>query len=655
MKNTRYGLQWLALAFISGLLMACSSSPASKSAADATPVVNQLTEADVQELFVPKNAWQAASGAKDKTTGASQVAGPFRSGIPGKLLAVQPVVLLYASPTTQEHLAKAGIDHKINIRVWELFLRKYKIPFKTIKNPESLEKSQPGVLVLPSAMALSSRERQTIMDFRQKGGGVLSTWLTGVRDERGQWTGFSYMQDLLNVRVVGDTKSLKDVNFLSTYGDNPITHSLPAGQRVWLEQVENLLPLRLIGHQAAAHISDWSRLTVGDPAESTIALGESVSALGWGSRVVTVGYPERIWMSAEAKAMEAIAYNAIKWLLRQPDVYLATWPSAQQSALSLAIDSPEVVDDVDVAFAGHIEKAGSRATYYVLSENLEKSREALKTLTGKGHELAFMADKFQRFRGQDLAAQTQRLSTILEQAKQSGLSSGNALGFHAAMEEQDTNTTQALNQLGFAYHVAFMDSTDGRVPFLQPRVAGAKGASASMVVLPRTMSGPEDLMAEGDPEVALNAFFAEFELSTAMGALTLVRFPNQSLLTPDDVKMIFDRFASKAGQLWLAPNGKVAKWWLERSRMTAELDVTTGKPRLQVAIVGTEPLQYAAAAIVNLPSPGATLKLTPDGGSQAMPQIKSLDPWRVAVSLEGLAPGQYRWNMNFVEAASSSK
>ena len=156
-------------------------------------------------------------------------------------------------------LPHGGVDAKVNIRIWETFLRKYNITFRIVSSIEQLEGIQSGVLLLPSSVALSEREKQAVIGFRAKGGSVLASWLTGVRNEKGEWRGFDFMANALDTMVVGNTEEAEDDTFMMPYGDSPITHHLPAGLRVWLARPKEWYPLRLIGRHPAAQIMDWSR------------------------------------------------------------------------------------------------------------------------------------------------------------------------------------------------------------------------------------------------------------------------------------------------------------------------------------------------------------------------------------------------------------
>lgn len=605
------------------------------------------------DAFIPKGIFQNP-GKKGPSTVAydNQLSDVEKSSTLGRAAALTPTVWLYTSPSFKNFSEGTELDSGINTKVWETFLRKYQIPFKTITSPENLETSTPGILVLPSLVVLSEREKQAIVKFRGQGGSVLSTWLTGVRDERGDWLGFSFMKTGLNVDVVGDTQAEEEANFMMVYGDSPVLHSLLAGQRIWIERLKGVYPLRLQGQQAAAQIMDWSRLSIGEKLNTMIAFGEHRQSTGVLSRAVVLGYPERLWRSADPKAMEAIAHNALTWLARQPDVRLAAWPYPYSGALSIAVDAPDVVDDLDLLFAERVEELGGKVTFYPLSVNAVKSAPALKKLQEKGHELGYMADRYEGFEGQPSDKQATRINLMQQEFLQAGLSTGTTVGFNAPLQSLDKTTQSLLNQQGFTYYVAFMDATDGRLPVLISRATGVASTSEPLVMLPRTQSGPEDLMAEGDPDEGLKKYLAEFESASPMGGLQFVRFPNQTLLTDEQLDAIFGQMKTHAKRLWVAPNGAVARWWLERNRVSVQMDGANGALRLSVTVAGTAPLLLQPSVTVNLPYANDVLKLVPLGPQSATVTMVSLDPWRTAVSLGQLSPGTHRWQMQFERAAN---
>ena len=77
------------------------------------------------------------------------------------------------------------VESRVNVQVWTTFLRKYQIPFQVVSSVGKLEASAASVLILPSLVALSGREKQAIATLRSRGVSVLASWLTGVRNENG--------------------------------------------------------------------------------------------------------------------------------------------------------------------------------------------------------------------------------------------------------------------------------------------------------------------------------------------------------------------------------------------------------------------------------------------------------------------------------------
>lgn len=606
-------------------------------------------------FFVPVGIFsKSASGPKQATTPVTTVTTTTVVTIPAlSPTPVVPEVLLYASPTTRAYFSAGGLDARDNIRVWEVFLRKYKIPFRIVASVEQLEKMLPGVLLLPSSVALSEREKQAVMGFRAKGGGVLASWLTGVRNENGEWRGFGFMETALDAKVAGNTEADEEDNFMMPHGDSPMTHHLPAGLRIWLERVKEWYPLRLIGRHSAAQVMDWSRTFVSGKPSTTIVFDERSQSSGMLSRSVVLGYPERLWRSSDPKFLEAIAYNALMWLLRRPDAYTSAWPYPYASAFVLAVDAAEIIDDTDLNFAKLVEDAGGRATYYVLSGNAAESAAVIKKIQARGHEIGYLGDRFDGFKDQSSGVQAKRLDTMRKVMQDSGVSIAADAGFHAPMESYDKTTEKLLQERAFGHYVAFMDATDARLPFFAPIEAGAVKPARAMVVLPRTQNGPEDSMEEGDPEIGLKTFLNEFELAEQMGGLSVVRIPNQTLLTKEQSAEIFKHLKARRDRMWLATAGQVAEWWRERERVSARLESSAVAPQLTVTIRGETLLQQAATVWVNLPDSGSSLRLVARGSNGKSPKIASVDAWRAAVVLEGLAPGEYQWYLYFDRPTTS--
>lgn len=480
---------------------------------------------------------------------------------------------------------------------------------------------------------------------------MLATWLTGVRGEKGEWLGFDYMQQALDAKVVGNTEADENVTYLLPYGDSPVTHHLPAGQRVWLERAKEWYPLRLEGRQHAGQVMDWGRTFDPEKPSGTIVFDERRQASGKASRSVVLGYPERLWLSSDPKMLEAVSHNALMWLLRQPDAYVAAWPYPYSSALVMVVDSTDVVVELDSNFAKMVEEVGGRATFYVLTDIVPKSADVLKKIQARGHEIAYLGDRYEGFKDQSPAAQAKRLDGMRKVTNDAGVNVAADAGFHAPLESYDKTTEELLSERKFRYFLTSNGATDARLPFFSTS-AVAGNAFKPLVVLPRTQIGPEDAMEEGDPEVGLQAFLSELSLAEKMGGLSLIRVPNQSLLTKEQLAEIFKHLNARKGRMWIAPGRQVAGWWRERERVNAQLLVSDEGPQLTVKINGEGPLDQAVAVWVNLPDAGTSLRLVARDSHQKVPKIADIDSWRAAVVLAGLAPGEYRWSVYFDRSTS---
>jgi hypothetical protein len=241
-----------------------------------------------------------------------------------------------------------------------------------------------------------------------------------------------------------------------------------------------------------------------------------------------------------------------------------------------------------------------------------------------------------------------------QQLKDANLNVGVDSGFTAPMDSMDKTTIALLNQFGLGHYLAFNDATDGRIPVAIARATGQHQNTSDLIMLPKTISGPEELMSEGNPDEGLKQFLTELEMAQIMGSLSVVRFPNQSLLTDQQLKPIFDQLRNKTKTNWLATNSKVSQWWRERSRVNVSIDTSSNELKLNIGISGSGTVN-AASVIVNLPFANSNLRLLADGHQNKLTKTTTLDPWRVAVSLEGLPPGSYRWIMQFDPPNSALK
>ena len=588
----------------------------------------------------------AVASAPLKRRARPQGIGPGTSDIPPNS------VLLYASLTSQAHLMKLGTDPTTGTRIWENYLRANQLPFVRVTGPEALSRvSTPGLLILASTVVLSDVEQQAVLEWRNRGGAVLSTWLTAAYSSSGELLGFDFMRDVLDVKVVGSTKEEADDTFMIVHGNSPISHNLLAGTRVWLERVPNQLPVRLVGKQESAQIMNWSRnVNIQNPS-GLISYNERKMPSGLYSRTATIGYPEQNWQRSDPLQLNAISKDVFAWLQRQPSVYLSAWPFPYRSAVAIAIQAAEQVVEGDVAMAQTIADMGGKATFYLNGSNAEKAAPMIKKVQAQSHEIAYLGDSFEGFKDQPKEKQSARLDEMQRQLAAAGIVVPMPASFAPPLDSMDQTTQALLQEKKFDNFLAFMDASDSSLPFIRGTTADL---TEPIVVMPRTLIGPEEAV-EADVTSGLDNFLGELDVSVRMGGLSVVRIPSQSLLLPEQRKRIFDKLLSLRGKVWMSSAKDIARWWRNREQVAVHLaphpEGYVINAKVSHSITAQEPLSI----MVNLPHPNRRVRLQPMQNGDKLPEVMVVDSERVTLKWLAPAAGQYAWLLTFEETASHEK
>jgi hypothetical protein len=550
--------------------------------------------------------------------------------------------LVYASPSTEAAYARAGGSALPLAQHWVRFLRRYQIASGISGDVADIERSAVPLLILPSASHLSAREIAAVNAFRGRGGSVLATGETGVRDDKDQALGYDFMEKSLGIGVAGTTEKDENDTFLMPYGSSPVSHALPAGQRVWLERVKGYYPLRLTGGNPAAVVMDWSRSVPEKPA-TLIAFDEQGKG-ETASRVVVFGFSERLWDSADPRAIHALAHNAVTWLLRVPAATISAWPYPYTSATVISIDIADTLVDVDLALPQALAGPDTRASYFLLAETAGESTALIDRLYKAEHDIGVMGDRFEAFKNQPGTVVKKRVQGAITTMRQAGIKLDSGMGVHPPMESSDETTIKALHDNNIGYVIGGPELSEARLPFF---AAGDDPKSFNaMVVLPRTLGSPEDAVGEGDPVLGLKTFLREMDLAHASGSLSLLRMQGQTMLDDKQLGAIKSAIAARRSRTWIATGRDIASWWRLRGQVNASLDTTVSPPELVVTLGRAMPVSGAPAILVTLPGTGAKLAVG-STSAQNLPKVAALDNWRAAILLDGLAPGTHRWQLGF--------
>ena len=560
-------------------------------------------------------------------------------------------VWLYASLSSQAHLMKLGADPTTGTRIWENYLRSQKIEFARVTSDTDIDRiPSAGLLILASIAILSDAEKQAITQWRNRGGAILSTLQTGTYSESGELVGDGFMREMLDVQLAGDTQAEPDDTFLIVHGNSPVSHSLPAGTRLWVPRVPNQLPLRLVGQHDAAQVMNWSRAKVATLPSSGITYNERQMPSGQYSRTVTLGYSENTWLQSDPKLLGALTKDIFEWLQRKPSAYLGAWPHPYQSGFLLALQAGELLSDLEVEIAKTISSHKARATFYVHGGNAAKAVANIKKLQAMGHEIAYFGDSFEGFRGQPEATQDKRLADMQSQLAQARIAMPSPAGFAAPIDAYDALTQRLVISKKFDTFLSFSETTDASLPFIASRTPDGWGET---VVLPRTLVGPEDGLDDGDPDESVDNFLSALDISVRSGSLSVVRLPSQTILTPDQRKRIFEKIAALRPHMWMASASQIAQWWRNREKVSVTLTPQAQAQDFLLTVTAerTLKLQESFSIWINLPTPNSRVRLVALQKSQKLPQVIEVDQWRAAVVVGAPPAGKQEWLLRFEEIA----
>ncbi len=553
-------------------------------------------------------------------------------------------VLLYASPNTKTYLAGIGGNYETLLVPWRTYFLDRKLGAKEIQDVSELRSYKKGVLVLPSAVALSAEERTELLAFRAKGGAILTTWATGTRNGKGDWEGWQFLEKL-GAKVLGEIPGDAEVNHLILTGESPVSHTHLAGQRVGLAKTSESL-LRATGEMVAGRFMNWARTTVAERRnEGAILYSETSADSG---RVAFFAFAESTWESRPLAAYGFID-DTLQWLQREPAVVLAAWPHGKRAAQIIEMDTEEGFANA-LPFASLMQALDYPATFYVLT-SVGKLFPELLTRLARDFEVAYHGDVHDSFKDQPAALQEQRIQNMRRDMASVLPDTEGVTGFRAPTEGYDATTEPLLHKYGIRHHASGPNRSEARLPLLA-KLDGVDKDDA-LVVLPRTQRDDINLFWEKlTVDQTTQALVDDFDLVVDTGALGLLSIHSQNFKAGDVLSKAMPSFLVHTKQrralVWVAPAGGVADWWRERERFKLSY-VNSGK-RLEfnITVTGTKPVA-GASLVLMLPQKGLlpTVQSTKIGGVN--PVVSVIDNYRAAIVFGTLNPGNYVYQATFTQ------
>lgn len=551
-------------------------------------------------------------------------------------------VYLYESPNTHKYFASIGGDYERLLQVWRGYLTPSDhLGFVEITEPASLDHIRGGVLILPSAVALSDAERGALARFRDQGGALLATWASGARDAGGAWKGWQFLQSL-GARVTGEILHDPTTSrYLILSGEAPVSQQLAAGQGVlFANPAESLL--RLNAESIAARVMNAQRNPGEEPiGQGAVVFSESGPTAG---RAIVFSFAESAW-EAQPHAMYRLIDDGLAWLQRQPVIVRAAWPNGKRAAQVVQVDVEDEPGNTALVMAA-LKASNFPASFYMAGTSAKLYPDLVRTMA-RDFEIGYLGEVANGFKDQTAQVQQQRIAAM--RAEMATLLPGTLAGFHAPSDSADATTEKLLYRAGIQYAVVAAEPTGVCWPYTLKSDGDAAGDP--LVLLPRCQRDDVALSRPNtDAEHIRKELIRDFELTLSMGALGVLAVHSQEFgagqpLT-NALPGFFAHAAQRSDQVWFATCAEVASWWRERGRLKLSYNPAGNRVEFFITVTGSAPLKGASLVIM---LPHKDVQPVVRGQKVGMPpaHVQAIDHYRAAIVFDQLEPGNYAYQATF--------
>ena len=527
----------------------------------------------------------------------------------------KPTLWLYRSVNTERFFASMGGSYDVLLKPWLDYGIQTGHRVKEVTSLKDVSPRADHVLVLPSAVALDAAERATILRFRESGGNVLSSWATGSRSEKGEWLGWTFMQQLAGISVSGEASHADPA--MLTVGEGPGTQRFAAGSRILLTPVAEK-PLLLEGGHVALLPDVGNKPTVGEAPVSSHAPKIGMVAVNelstpQPSRVAVLGMAETSW-ARHTGQVHAVLDQLFGWLNRVPVVARSEWPDGQRSAIVVALEVPAGRFDAS-RLGPWVQRVAPAGSAYLPAATDSAAVQALRAAAPNWDVGLVVQD----------AAQ---LSLVLPAVAPTGSSRRGVDGVLVPSAELGKAFDQAFFDAGGRYRLGGGQFT-GALPDLAP-VNGQKPGKR-LVTLPMTSATSDD---QQWPAMALGGMTAlHWRLPETGWEADGIPGWTQSLRQPP-------------GSVWVTHAAQVTDWWLDRERFQMASRHLGARTEIDVSVLGDQPFDRGALVVI-LPFKSRMPTLQGLKANMPVPVVSMLDEYRALIRFGKLEPGNYSYQMTY--------
>lgn len=551
-------------------------------------------------------------------------------------------IAIYTSPNTDHYFKEIGGNYQRLTDPWRGYFKDRKLDVSELNTIDALRDFGGGIVILPSAVALSDEEKANILKFQKQGGSILATWATGTRNPKSEWAGWDFLAQL-GAKSWGEMAADSEAHYLVLNGESPLSYTHAAGMRIWMGKTAEH-PLLLSGEKLAGRVMDWARIPVIEQAgQGAIVYSNGASNSG---RCAVYSFAESSWES-QPQPIYTLVDDTLSWLAHRPAIVKSAWPKGKRAAEIVEMDTEEGFPNA-LRFASMLSSVGYKGSFFILTSVAKLYPDVLYSLA-KDFDLGYHGDIHISFKDQPEAQQAQRIDTMIADVKTLLPEYAPLTGFRAPTEGYDKTTEKLLQARGIRFHVADPNSTEARLPFFD-KIEGVDNGD-TIVILPRTQRDDINLAKqEMSVEQTAQALIEDLRYSMDMGALGLLSVHSQNYGDSANLTKAMPTFLTELkkhrDQLWLASSSQVAQWWRERDRLKVSSQVFGKRLEFNVSIQGDKPFEGASLTLM-LPRKGVTANI--QGIKTGMPEVKvvRIDDYSVSVQFDKLEPGNYAYQVTF--------
>jgi peptidoglycan/xylan/chitin deacetylase (PgdA/CDA1 family) len=551
-----------------------------------------------------------------------------------------PIYLLN-SKNTRDYFNSTGGNYDLILDQWHYYFQAQEIKFHDIRDEDLKSSMKPGILVLPSSVALGAQELSAIDDFEHNGGSVLATWATGARNGAGEWVGYNFLSNQFGIKVSDEFPSQENDRFLVVFGDTPVTHTLPAGTRIWLGKIHEH-PLRVSGGNSFAGLfMDAVRTPKPDTANQAIVYTDDGH-----SRRVYFGFSENSWQFEQQNIYELLN-DVFDWLNHRPTAYLASWPTPFRSAQIIEMDTEQGFNNA-VKLADILDSSEFKGTFYSLTSVATKYPGVVKNIETH-HEIAFHGDVHTAFKGQSEDVQSKRIDAMRQELEPLVSAPSRLTGFRPPYELSDQKTESILFKKGYRHILSNSDGTQSMLPYIS--AASPNNFQSGLIVLPRTQRDDMNFLKEGgNAAVMTKEMNDDFDQAVKIGALGVLSVHSQNFEVDSPVALstaeLLTHIKSSGNSAWVASSGSIDSWWRERAQIKSSLTGNLHRMLLNITIANGE-LKQSASIIVLNPVKGVPPTIRATKVSMSLPGLVLLDEYRTAIIINAMSAGDYSYYLSY--------